>query len=190
MGRGEGPNGARTPADPWPRLPPFIRAMDEGLSIPRPRSARVPPVKVSDKLSITGQPAAQDFPSIARQGFAMVINNRPDGEEAAQPGSDAEAAAARAAGLAYLHLPVTGPTLSSGDIRRFQAALARADGPVLAHCRSGARSLTLWVLGEVLDGRMTPEQIRPFGAERGFDLTGALNWLARHGFARPRPSGR
>ena len=109
----------------------------------------------------------------------LVINDRPDGEDAEQPGSAAEADAAQDAGIAYRHIPVTAATLSEADIRSFQSAVTGAGGPVLAHCKTGTRSLTLWVLGEVLDGRMTAADIIPFGKRFGFDLTSAALWLAK-----------
>jgi len=143
----------------------------------------VQPIKISDKLSVAAQPALEDIPAIAQAGFTMILNNRPDGEDAVQPSSAAEAAAASEAGLRYRDIPVAGPTITEEKVRSFQAALAEADGPVLAHCKSGTRSLTLWVLGEVMDGRMSADQVRSFGAERGIALSGALNWLSRHRWA-------
>jgi uncharacterized protein (TIGR01244 family) len=137
------------------------------------------PIRINDKLSIMGQPALADFPSFAAEGFAAIVNNRPDREEAGQPGSVAEENAAREAKLAYTHIPV-GPSLSEADVRRFQAALAEAEGPVLAHCKGGARSLTLYVIGEVLDGRMKAGQLRAFGEAHGINLAGAQAWLAAH----------
>ena len=137
-------------------------------------------VRINDKISGAKQPEVEAFTELAADGFKAVINNRPDGEDAQQPGSAAEKQAAATAGMAYAHIPVTGATITEADVRAFQAALADADGPVLAHCKGGTRSLTLWVLGEVLDGRMRADEIRAFGEQRGFDLRGAEAWLARH----------
>jgi uncharacterized protein (TIGR01244 family) len=138
-------------------------------------------VRINDKISVAKQPEIEAFAELAADGFKAVINNRPDGEDAQQPGSAAEKQAAADAGLAYTHIPVTGATITEADIRTFQAALANTDGPVLAHCKGGTRSLTLWVLGEVLDGRMRADEVRTFGEKRGFDLRGAEAWLAQHG---------
>ena len=111
------------------------------------------PVRITAKLSVAKQPAVEDFSALAAAGFTAIINNRPNGEEEGQPGSAAEQHAAQAAGLAYSHIPVTGPNITEADVRRFQSAVAGATGPVLGHCKSGTRSLMLWVIGEVLDGR-------------------------------------
>ncbi len=63
---------------------------------------------------------------------------------------------------------------------RIRDVVETAPAPVLAHCRGGTRSLTLHVLGEVLDGRMRWEDVLAYGADLGFDLTGASTWLNQH----------
>jgi uncharacterized protein (TIGR01244 family) len=136
-------------------------------------------VKIADKLSVAGQPQVADFPDLAGKGFSKVINVRPDGEEPGQPGTGAERHAAENAGLAYGYIPVSGTTITKADIRAFQSALAKARGPVLAHCKSGTRAAALYALGEVLDGRMKAEDVLPFGKAQGFDLSMAANWLGR-----------
>ncbi|MCX5519092.1 TIGR01244 family sulfur transferase [Kaistia defluvii] len=138
-------------------------------------------IKINDKLSIAGQIALEDFATLAGLGYKAVVNNRPEGEEASQPASTEEAEAAANAGLAYAHIPVTGPSITEQDVRALQDVLARTDGPVLAHCRSGTRSLTLFSIGEVLDGRMKREDLPAFGAEHGVDMRMADGWLARNG---------
>jgi len=138
-------------------------------------------IKINDKLSIAGQIALEDFATLAGLGYKAVVNNRPEGEEASQPASAEEAEAAANAGLAYAHIPVTGPSITEQDVRALQDVLARTDGPVLAHCRSGTRSLTLFSIGEVLDGRMKREDLPAFGAEHGVDMRMADGWLARNG---------
>ena len=72
--------------------------------------------------------------------------------------------------------PVTLNAISKDDVRKFQQHVAELKGPVFAHCRSGTRSLTLWALGEVLDGRLQPSEIIPFGQRFGIDLAAAAQW--------------
>jgi len=140
-------------------------------------------VKITDKLSVAKQPAVEEFGDIAKAGFKALINNRPDGEDQLQPGSAAEAEAAGAAGLAYAHIPVTGATITAADVHKFQETVASAEGPVLAHCKGGTRSLSLFVIGEVLASRMRPGEVRDFGARHGFDLAGVEAWLKYNGYA-------
>ncbi|HBL87414.1 MAG TPA: TIGR01244 family phosphatase, partial [Alcanivorax sp.] len=95
-------------------------------------------------LAVAGQIQPGQLEDIARQGFYTVINNRPDGEGDDQPTSDALKQAARAAGLAYYHLPVTPGEISDTDILGFAGLMQQSRGPVLAFCRTGNRSSSLW----------------------------------------------
>jgi len=81
----------------------------------------------------------------ARAGFKSVVNNRPDFEGGPdQPTSAAMQAAAEAAGLRYAHLPVSPSVHTPQDIARFAELLEELPKPVLAFCRSGARSTRLF----------------------------------------------
>lgn len=81
----------------------------------------------------------------ARAGFRSVVNNRPDHEfEPDQPTSAEIEAAALAAGLVYRHLPVDGGYQSPEEIAAFARMLAELPRPLLAFCRSGARSARLF----------------------------------------------
>jgi uncharacterized protein (TIGR01244 family) len=93
--------------------------------------------------------AAQLEPSAmawaAQSGFKSVINNRPDFEGGPdQPTSAAMQAAAQAAGLRYAFLPVNGAYQSPEEIARMAELLAELPKPILAFCRSGARSGKLY----------------------------------------------
>jgi len=81
----------------------------------------------------------------AQNGFKSVINNRPDFEGGpSQPTSAQIEAAAQAAGLSYAFLPVNGAYQSPEEIARFGELLSQLPRPILAFCRSGARSGKLY----------------------------------------------
>ena len=137
------------------------------------------PIAVTQKLAVAPQPKLLDFQIFKRQGFTTVVNNRPDGEDPNQLGSAAEAEAARAAGLGYVHIPVTATGMTEDDARRLKEAIEQAPGPVVAHCRSGARSFYLWVLSGDLDSH-TDAELLAKAAELGVDTNAARTWLAAH----------
>lgn len=134
--------------------------------------------KVTERFWIAPQPSEKDFGAAARSGIAMVVNNRPDGEEDNQPSAAESFEIAARHGMDYVHLPIPHGQITIGRVRAFQGALAACEGPVLAHCRSGTRSLTLWTIGEVLDGRLETEGIAAVEERSGIDLSGARRWLA------------
>jgi uncharacterized protein (TIGR01244 family) len=138
-------------------------------------------VKVNDRLSVaTGQPRLDQFADIAKLGFKSVINNRPDGEEAMQPDSASEDEAARALGMAYRQIPIHSGAIGMAEIEAQQKAVRELEGPVLAHCRSGTRSLNVWAIGEILNGRMRTGDLMPLAQQLGIDLGGAAMWVARN----------
>ena len=137
------------------------------------------PIAVTAKLAVAPQPKLLDFQEFRRFGFTTVVNNRPDGEDPSQLGSAVEAEAARSAGLGYVHIPVTATGMTADDARRLKEAIEQAPGPVVAHCRSGARSFYLWVLSGDLDSH-TDAELLAKAAELGVDTNAARTWLAVH----------
>jgi uncharacterized protein (TIGR01244 family) len=129
--------------------------------------------RVTDEFAVAPQIAPEDVPEIARQGFVRLINNRPDGEAPGQPASAALEAAARAAGLDYVHIPFAGrPTPEQA--RATAEAAGSAAGPALAFCRSGTRSITAWSLGQAEAGARSRAELVELGAGAGYDLSAAL----------------
>ncbi len=128
--------------------------------------------KVTDAFQVSPQITPDEARAAAEAGVRLIINNRPDGEAPDQPTSAAIEAAARAAGAESIRIPIVGrPT---PDQARAQAeAVAGADGPVLAFCRSGTRSITAWALGEADMGRDRMELVR-LASAAGYDLGPAL----------------
>ena len=99
-------------------------------------------------LSVTGQITKDQLAQIAAQGFRAIICNRPDGEEPEQPSFVQIEQAARAAGLEARYLPVTQADLTDDKAAGFANLLNTLPGPVLAYCRSGMRSSTLWSMAQ------------------------------------------
>jgi uncharacterized protein (TIGR01244 family) len=134
----------------------------------------MPPFRrVTDQLSVSPQISLADIEEAARQGFRLIVNNRPEGEDPAQtPGREIEAAAA-AAGLAYVHIPIHGgPTRE--QVETEHRLLAESQGPTLAYCRSGTRSIVIWALGELMSGVRNRDELIGLGREAGYDLSNVL----------------
>jgi uncharacterized protein (TIGR01244 family) len=111
-----------------------------------------------------------DIGEAAKLGVTLVINNRPEGEAEDQtPGREIEAAA-RAAGMDYVAIPVTMQSLSDADVVAMGQALAGARGPILAYCRTGTRSTLLWALAKAKAGA-APEEIAQAAAAAGYDVS-------------------
>lgn len=125
--------------------------------------------ELTDTLCVAPQIQSTDLAALAAQGFRSVVNNRPDGESDDQPASAALEAAARAAGLAFRHIPVVSGQLQDGQVDAFAQALAELPKPVLAFCRTGTRSTMLWALGAARHA--TADEVLQRAAAAGYDLS-------------------
>jgi uncharacterized protein (TIGR01244 family) len=97
--------------------------------------------RLSDDVCVAPQLGPEAMAEAARAGFRSVVNNRPDFEGGpAQPTSASIEAAAKAAGLEYVWLPVAPAYQSPEEIARCAELLQTLPKPILAFCRSGARS--------------------------------------------------
>jgi uncharacterized protein (TIGR01244 family) len=125
--------------------------------------------RIDDTILVSPQIAPTDVADAAAEGVTLVINNRPDEEEAGQPAGDSIATAAEASGLRYTAIPVTHAGFSHAQVDAMVAALEAADGPVLAYCRSGTRSTFLWALARAKIGDH-PAVLTEKAEAAGYDL--------------------
>lgn len=126
--------------------------------------------KIDDKTFASPQITLAEVAYAKALGIGLIINNRPEHESDDQtPGPDIEAAAT-AAGMVYVAIPVTHAGFSMTQVEAMQQALAQAgDAPVLAYCRSGTRSTLLWALAQAKAG-LDPEEIAAKAAGAGYDI--------------------
>jgi len=125
--------------------------------------------RLTDRYAVAPQLDPQDMAALAEQGFTTVICNRPDDEVGPDHASDAMAEAARAAGLDFVLNPVSNGGMGPAQITAQAEALAKADGPTLAYCRSGTRSTFVWAFG--VAPVMPVEDIVARAGEAGYDLS-------------------
>ncbi|MEX6508432.1 TIGR01244 family sulfur transferase [Jiella sp. M17.18] len=135
--------------------------------------------KLTDQLSVQGQVRPDEIPALKAAGFRAIIVNRPDGEGADQPGFAEIARAAKDAGMEARYLPVETGKVSDADAERFGATFDELPKPVLAFCRSGTRSTTLWALSQA--GRMPLPEILARAKAAGYDMSGVVRRIANGG---------
>jgi uncharacterized protein (TIGR01244 family) len=128
-------------------------------------------------FSVDGQLRPEDMRQAAEAGFTLVINNRPEGEEPGQPAGASMESAARAAGLDYAAIPVRPGQFPRALVDETRALIAAARGPVLAFCRSGARSTPLWALARASAGE-APQTLISQAAAAGYDVSPMADVLA------------
>lgn len=131
--------------------------------------------KIDEAISVTPQILPDDVAQLAALGFRSIIANRPDGEDGGQPTQAQIAQAAADAGLEFRAIPVVPGGLTPELVEEFGAAMAAMPGPVLAYCRSGTRSATIWALSQ--SGLQTRDEILTAAARAGYDLRGIAGAL-------------
>ena len=113
--------------------------------------SNLPLRQVAADVCVAPQLTPAAMAEAAATGFKSVVNNRPDFEHGPDQPTNAQIeAAARAAGLEYRFLPVNGSYQSPEEIAAFAQLLAELPRPLLAFCRSGARSTRLFMAAQAV----------------------------------------
>ncbi len=107
-------------------------------------------------VSVTRQPTAAEFESLAGNGIKTVIDLRGEYEDR---GLD-ERAVVEGLGLEYVSLPISGTSaISFENAAVLDQLLGRTDGAVLAHCGSGNRVGALFALRASAAGASDEEAV-------------------------------
>jgi sulfide:quinone oxidoreductase len=134
---------------------------------------------INAEISVAPQITPDEVQKLADQGFRALICNRPDGEAADQPNFSEIEAAAKKAGLEIRNLPIVSGKVSDQDAADFGAAMQELPRPILAYCRTGTRSATLWSLSQ--GNRMSVADILAATKAAGYDMGGVVRRIANGG---------
>jgi uncharacterized protein (TIGR01244 family) len=138
--------------------------------------------RVETTVACAGAVKADAVPEIKKFGFASIINLR----EASEPGADvdAEAAAAKAVGLRFVHLPFNAASPDPKLVDNFLLAVMKPENqPAFIHCAGGGRAASLWLIKRVkVDGW---DEARAVEEATALGLTDArkpfaLNYIHEH----------
>ncbi len=124
--------------------------------------------QLTPQLHVASQISKEDIPTIAAQGFKVILNNRPDGEGEGQPLAAEIEAEAKAHGIQYIYQPVVGTAISDKDAENFGNNIANNDGPIFAHCRTGTRCTILWMLSQAKT--QSADDLLATAAKAGYSL--------------------
>jgi uncharacterized protein (TIGR01244 family) len=105
--------------------------------------------RVDATVACGGATTAEAWPELRARGFKAVINLR----EASEPGADVEGGrrGAEAAGLKYVHIPMSGSNPDASTVDAFLAAVKDpANSPVYIHCGSANRVGAMWLVKRML----------------------------------------
>ncbi|MBS1818379.1 MAG: tyrosine-protein phosphatase [Acidobacteria bacterium] len=139
--------------------------------------------RLESTIACAGATTPAGVAELKKLGYRTVINLR----QASEPGADVEAeeAAAKAAGVKYVHLPVNGASPDPAMVDQFLAAVGDpANQPVFVHCASGQRASAFWMIKRLVVDGWDAEKAGTEAAALGLTSpalkTFALNYAASH----------
>jgi uncharacterized protein (TIGR01244 family) len=101
--------------------------------------------RLETTVACAGAVKVEAVPEIKKMGFASIINLR----QASEPGADidAEAAAAKAAGIRFYHIPFNGQAPEAAVADKFLDAITtKGSEPAFIHCAGGNRAAAMWLV--------------------------------------------
>jgi len=122
--------------------------------------------QVETTVACAGAITPASVAGIKKMGFASIINLR----LATEPGADidAEAAAAKAAGIKFVHLPLNGAMPDPAVADRFMKTITEAGtGPAFIHCASGNRAAAMWMIKRALVDKWDNDRASEEAAQLG-----------------------
>src|SRR5207342_2231578 len=121
--------------------------------------------KLETTIACAGATTPAAVAGLKQMGYASIINLR----QASEPGADidAEAAAAKAAGINFVHLPFNAASPDPTVVDNFLKTIAeRKNNPAFVHCASGNRAAAFWMIKRM--------QVDKWDAERAGTEAAAL----------------
>ena len=139
--------------------------------------------QVETTVACAGAVTPSAVAGIKKMGFASIINLRLDNEKGAD--IEAEAAAAKAAGINFVHLPLSGSAPDPAVADRFLKTITEpGNQPAFIHCASGNRAAAMWLIKRVLidkwENDRALEEAMQLGSISPVMKTFALDYIQAH----------
>jgi uncharacterized protein (TIGR01244 family) len=125
-------------------------------------------MKISDQVTVGAQPSEDQLQQLGKQGFKSVVNFRTEGEEDQPLSPKAEGEKVKAAGMTYLHVPVSMKSMGPELVDQFREKYAALPKPVFAHCKSGKRAGAMVMMHMAVEQGMSGEQTLQQAEKMGF----------------------
>ena len=128
-------------------------------------AGKVTPV---DGLTTSGQPDVAALRVFSESGYVAIVDLRGPDEDR----GFGQRYAVEEFGMSYVTLPIEGRgAITFANAKKLDESLAKYDGPVLVHCRSGNRAGALLALRASLHGE-DDDAALAFGKEAGITVPG------------------
>lgn len=132
--------------------------------------------RLETTIACAGATTPQAVAGLKQMGYASIINLR----EASEAGADidAEAAAAKTAGITFIHLPFNTASPNPAVVDSFLRAVTDSKNqPAFVHCASGNRAAAMWMIKRMQVDKWDAERAGAEAAALGL-TSGALKTFA------------
>lgn len=139
--------------------------------------------QVETTVACAGATTPESLAGIKKMGFNSVMNLRMSTEPGAK--IEEEAAAAKAAGINFIHLPFNERMPDTAIIDQFLKAVTDPKNqPAFIHCASGNRAAMMWFIKRVMvdkwDVDRASEEAEQLGMTKASLKTLALSYIQSH----------
>ena len=139
--------------------------------------------RLETTIACAGATTPQAVAGLRQMGYAAIINLR----EASEAGADidAEAAAAKTAGITFIHLPFNTASPNPAVVDSFLKAVTDAKNqPAFVHCASGNRAAAMWMIKRMQidkwDAERAGTEAAALGLTNGALKTFAIQYVESH----------
>jgi uncharacterized protein (TIGR01244 family) len=140
--------------------------------------------RLETTVACAGATSAEALPGIKQMGFVSVINLRVATEAGAEV--EKEAAAAKAAGLRYFHVPFAGKPDPAAAAMFLDAITTAGAEPAFIHCAGGNRAATMWLIKRIAVDRWDVDKAVKEATALGQTNPELRQWAIEYGQAHKR----
>ena len=139
--------------------------------------------RLQTTIACAGAVEVSAVPDIKKLGYNSIINLRQASEQGAN--IEASTAAAKAAGINYVHIPFNAQAPDAELVPKFLAAVtAPANQPAFVHCAGAGRAAAMWMIKRMqVDGwdqQKAGEEAAALGLSNDRLKQFAIDWVATH----------
>jgi uncharacterized protein (TIGR01244 family) len=139
--------------------------------------------RLETTVACAGAITPESVAEIKKMGFVSVVNLRLATEQGAN--IDAEAAAAKVAGIKFIHIPFSNTSPETGAVDTFlNAIVASGTQPAFIHCGGGNRAAAMWFIKRVMVDKWDNDRAMEEATQLGFTSaalkTFAMNYIQTH----------
>jgi uncharacterized protein (TIGR01244 family) len=139
--------------------------------------------KLQTTIACAGAVEVSAVPEIKKLGYNSIINLRQASEQGAN--IEQSTAAAKTAGINYIHIPFNAQAPDPDLVPKFLAAVtAPANQPAFVHCAGAGRAATMWMIKRMQvdgwDAQKAGEEAAALGLSNDRLKQFAIDYVATH----------